>query len=213
MWLCDSLFYLYNDNINVMKRYMKWGYVNNGEATVVIVMLITMSILSHKRLHLKILTTTRYTFSSQFYQKMHVIEMGWPASSTTTEHLYAGAWQNYNTTSLNHLKDWKWFVDDVYLILKRTHLENSFYHIINLYHNINNYGWRKKCGTSVFFKLHWNEIMERYLLVYRKSAHTNQYLHYSSHHQTSCKESIVSSLFNRAYSIITNKNDVRKTLE
>ena len=38
--------------------------------------------------------------------------------------------------------------------------------------------------------------------------HTDQYLHYSSHNQTSCKESVVSSLFNRAYSIIENKDDL-----
>ena len=48
------------------------------------------------------------------------------------------------------------------------------------------------------------------VLVYRKPTHTDQYLHYSSHHQTSCKESFVSSLFNRAYSIITNKDDLHK---
>ena len=40
--------------------------------------------------------------------------------------------------------------------------------------------------------------------------HTDQYLHYSSHHQTSCKESVVSSLFNSAYSIITNKDYLTK---
>ena len=34
---------------------------------------------------------------------------------------------------------------------------------------------------------------------------THQYLHYISHHQTSCKEVVVFSLFNRAYSVITNK--------
>ena len=44
----------------------------------------------------------------------------------------------------------------------------------------------------------------------RKPTHTDQYLYYSSHHQTSCKESVVSSLFNRAYSIITNKDDLHK---
>ena len=38
--------------------------------------------------------------------------------------------------------------------------------------------------------------------------HTDQYLHCSSHHQTSCKERIVSLLFNRAYSIIRNKYDL-----
>ena len=48
------------------------------------------------------------------------------------------------------------------------------------------------------------------VLVYRRPTHTDQYLHYRSHHQTSCKESVVSSLFNRAYSIITNKDDLHK---
>ena len=48
------------------------------------------------------------------------------------------------------------------------------------------------------------------VLVYRKPTHTDQYLHYSSQHQISCKESVVSSLFKRAYSIITNKDDLHK---
>ena len=48
------------------------------------------------------------------------------------------------------------------------------------------------------------------VLVYRKPTHTDQYLHYSSHNQTSCKENFVSSLFNRAYSIITNKDNLHK---
>ena len=47
-------------------------------------------------------------------------------------------------------------------------------------------------------------------MVYRKPTNIDQYLHYSSHHQTSCKESVVSSLFNRAYSIITNKDALHK---
>ena len=48
------------------------------------------------------------------------------------------------------------------------------------------------------------------VLVYRKPTHTDQYIHYSSRHQKSCKESIVSSLVNRAYSIITNIDDLHK---
>ena len=48
------------------------------------------------------------------------------------------------------------------------------------------------------------------VLVYRKPTHTDQYLHYSSHHQTSCKESVASSLFNRTHSIITNKDVLHK---
>ena len=47
------------------------------------------------------------------------------------------------------------------------------------------------------------------VLVYKKPTHADQHLHYSSHHQTSCNESVVSSLFNKAYSIITNKDDLK----
>ena len=48
------------------------------------------------------------------------------------------------------------------------------------------------------------------LFVHRKYTHTDQYLHYSSHHQTSWRESFVSSFFNKAYSITTNKDDLIK---
>ena len=48
------------------------------------------------------------------------------------------------------------------------------------------------------------------VLVYRKPMHTDQYLLYSSYQQTSCRESVVSSLFKGAYSVITNKDDLTK---
>ena len=48
------------------------------------------------------------------------------------------------------------------------------------------------------------------VLVYTNSTHTEKYLHYSSHHQRSCKEDVVFSVFNRAYSIITSKDDLTK---
>ena len=47
------------------------------------------------------------------------------------------------------------------------------------------------------------------VLVYRKPTHTDQYLHYSFHHQISCKESVVSSLFNTAYSNDSHKESAR----
>ena len=48
------------------------------------------------------------------------------------------------------------------------------------------------------------------VLGYKKPTHSDQHLQYSSLHQSSCNESVVSSLFNRAYSIITNKEDLTK---
>ena len=64
-----------------------------------------------------------------------------------------------------------------------------------------------QCSWTVYLKQNNGEIS---VLVYRKPTHTDQQLHYSSNHQTSSKESVVSSLFNRAYSIITNKDDLHK---
>ena len=99
------------------------------------------------------------------------------------------------------------FFDDVYYILKRTHLENFFHHINNFHQNIKFSMEEKSNGElallDTLLKRNNGEISE---LVYTKPTHTDQYLHYSSHHQTRCKDSVVSSLFNRAYFIITNKD-------
>ena len=115
------------------------------------------------------------------------------------------------TMTLHSPKVWERFVDDVYSILKRTHLENFFHHISNLHQNIKFTMEEESNGELAFLdtllKRNNGEIS---VLVYRKPTHTDQYLHYSSHHQTSSKESVVSSLFNRAYSIITNKDDLHK---
>ena len=66
-------------------------------------------------------------------------------------------------------------------------------------------------GELAFFDtlLKWNN-GKISIFVYGKPTHIYEYLHYSSHHQTSCKESAIFSLFNRAYSIITNKDDLYK---
>ena len=90
-----------------------------------------------------VLTTTWYTFNSQFYQQTDDVAMGGPASSTTAE-IYMQAYERTATTKALHPpKVWERFVDDVYSILKRAHLENFFQHINNL-HQILSLLWRKK---------------------------------------------------------------------
>ena len=62
--------------------------------------------------------------------------MGGPASSTTAE-IYMQAHESTAiSTALHPPKVWERFVDDVYSIVKRTHLENFFHHINNLHQNI-----------------------------------------------------------------------------
>ena len=83
-----------------------------------------------------VLTTTWYTFYSQFYQKTDSVEMGGPASSTTAE-IYMQAHEcTVISTALHHPQVWEQFFDDVYSILKRTHLENFFHRIKNLHQDV-----------------------------------------------------------------------------
>ena len=106
---------------------------------------------------------------------------------------------------------WERFVNDVYSIFKRTQLEIFFHHINNLHQNIKSTTEEERNGELAFL----NTLLKRNngeisVMVYRKPAHTDHYLHYSSHHQTSCKKSVASSLFNIAHSFITNKDDLHK---
>ena len=62
--------------------------------------------------------------------------MGGPAFSATAE-IYIQAHEcTAISTALHSPKVWERFVDDVYSIRKRTHLENFFHHISSLYQNI-----------------------------------------------------------------------------
>ena len=115
------------------------------------------------------------------------------------------------STALHPAKIWKRFAVDVYFILKHTPLENFFQHINNLHQNTKFTMEEVRNGKLAFL----DTLLKRNngkvsVLVYRKPTHTNQYLHYSSLHQTSCRKSVVSSLFNRAHFIITNKDDLTK---
>ena len=133
--------------------------------------------------------------------------MGGLASSTTAEIYMQAHERTAISIAMHSSKVWERFVDDIYSILKPMHLENLFHHINNLYQNIQFTIEEESHGKLAFLdtllKRNNGEIS---VLVYRKPTHIGQYLHYSCPHQTSCKESIVSSLCNREHSIITNKD-------
>ena len=110
------------------------------------------------------------------------------------------------STALHSLKLWQRFVDDVYSIFKHTHLENFFHHINNRHQNIKFTKEKESNGELAFFDtLLKQNNREISVLVH---ILTNTYT--TANHQTSCKESTVCSLFNRAFSIFTNKVDLHK---
>ena len=62
--------------------------------------------------------------------------MGGPTSSITIEIYMQAHERTAISATLHSQKVWKQYFDDVYSILKRTHLQNFFHHINNLHQNI-----------------------------------------------------------------------------
>ena len=90
-------------------------------------------------------------------------------------------------------------------------LESILHHISNLHQNIHFIMEEESNGELAFLNILLKQNnREISVLVWSKPTHTGQYLNYSSHHQTSCKEGVISILLNRAHSTITNKDDLNK---
>ena len=153
-----------------------------------------------------VLITTWYTFNPQFYQQTDGVDTGGAASWTTAE-IYVQAYEHTAmTTALHPPKVWERFVDDVYSILKRTDLENFFNHINNLYQNIKftiekESNGKLACLDTLLKRIDlWIGIQEGYTYWPIQLSPPNKLQ----------GKSVISSLFNRAYSIITNKDDLHK---
>ena len=90
-----------------------------------------------------VLTTTWYTFNSQFYQQTDGVAMGGPASSTTAE-IYIQAYERTAiTTALHPLKVWERFVDNVYSILN-VRIWKTFFIVSTIFIKILSLLWTKK---------------------------------------------------------------------
>ena len=127
--------------------------------------------------HHRVLITTWYTFNPQFYQQTDGVAMGGPPPSTTAEIYMQNHERTAISTALHSPKVWERFVDDVYSILKRTHLENFFHHINNLHQNIKFTMEEESNGELAFL----DTLLKRNngkisVLVYRKPTHADQYL-------------------------------------
>ena len=88
--------------------------------------------------------------------------------------------QSAISTDLHPPKVWKPFVDDIYYILKQK-LVPSHQQSWKKMEEENN---RELAFFHTLLKSNNGKIS---VLVYSKPMHTDPYLHYSSHHQTSCE--------------------------
>ena len=121
-----------------------------------------------------VLTTTWYSFNSQFYQQTDGVAMGGPVSSTTRTIYMQVHKRTAISTTLHPPKVWERFIDDVYFILKRTHFEKFLHHINNLHPNIKFTMEEESNGEVAFLdtSLTWSN-GKTSVLVYRKRRHTD----------------------------------------
>ena len=118
--------------------------------------------------------------------------MGPRAYSTAAESYIQAHEQTAISTVLCSPKVLEQFVDVVYVILKRTQLENIFSRNNNLHQNINfameeeNNG--KLVSVDTLIKRNNGNIS---VLLKRKPTDTDRHLHYSTYQQISCMESSI----------------------
>ena len=157
-----------------------------------------------KRLNLKrsffffvnlVSTITWCIFNSQFYQLTDGVAMGGPASSATAENYIQV--HEYASISMALYKSLQ-----TYATFSVTSKSSS---------NIKFSMEEERNGEQVFCDTLLKQNNGRVsVLVYRKFNHANQYLYYGFRYQAGCKKSALSSMFNRAYPINTNKDDLTK---
>ena len=141
--------------------------------------------------------------------------MGGPASSVVAEIYMQSHESTALTTTDTPPKVWKRFVDDVYAIIHRNDLNAFHKHINNLHPKIQFTVEHEsnRCLPFLDTLVTRNDNGNLSVSVYRKPTHTDQYLNFESNHQMSCKESVVSSLINRANDVISNIDDRNKEMQ
>ena len=95
------------------------------------------------------------------------------------------------STALHPPEVWERVVSSIYSIIRRAQLQNLFHQINSLHQNIK-FTMEEERNEELAFaenslKVNKGKIS---VFVYRKPTPTSQYLHYSNHHQASCKESV-----------------------
>ena len=112
------------------------------------------------------------------------------------------------STSPNPPLMWKRFVDDTFVVMKKADKERFLTHLNSVDKNIQFTSEESRPDGSIPFLdilITPGEDDRLGTTVYRKPTHTDQYMHWDSHHTISSKYSVVGTLPHRAKTICSNK--------
>ena len=161
---------------------------------------------------IKFLSIEITSSNGTYYQQTEGIVMGGPPSSIVAE-IYKQATETTALTTTSHPpKVWERYVDDVFSIIRKSNL-HDFFQYINSLHLKTKFTMETEENSQLPFLdtlIQRNRDNTISVRVYRKPTDTHQYLKFTSHHIARAKESVITSLFDRAKNIISNPSDQEK---
>ena len=155
------------------------------------------------------LKTTYFQFQGRFYKQLQGAAMGSPISPIVAN-LYMEDFENkaINTAECPS-RVWKRFVDDTFVVTEAEKKQGFLEHINKVGPPINFTTEDAQTNGSIPFL---DTIMmpqpdgSLLISVYRKPTHTDQYLHWNSHHHLSAKFSVINTLKHRAKTVCSNEH-------
>jgi len=137
--------------------------------------------------------------------------MGCSLSPIIAEALVQHIFKTASSNFPNPPRVLKFFVDDSFLILKRSSLESFFDYINNFNKELKSIKFTKEEenpeGVLPFLDLHIKRVNNTLQTrVYRKATHSNRYLNFESYHSLENKKSVIRTLINRAFTHVSNED-------
>ena len=158
------------------------------------------------------LTNTYFSFQGKLYEQKEGAAMGSPISPIVVNIFMEDFENRALATSPCTPKIWKRFVDDAFTVIKKNQKEAFLNHLNSIHNSIQFTSEDPSKDGSIPF-LHMLVIPggegRLKTTVYRKPAHTNQYLHWDSHHAIPSKYSMIGTLFHRAKTICSGPKQLQ----
>ena len=159
------------------------------------------------------LKTTYFTFQEKFFEQVKGAAMGSPISPIVANLFMEDLEIKALSTTPTPPTLWKRFVDDTFIIIQRAHKETFLQHLNSIDENIHfTCEDSNEDGSIAFLDMLITPDVNGRLntSVYRKETHTDQYLHWDSHHAITSKYSVVGTLFHRARTVSSTPVQLQK---